>query len=86
VNATIGLTYEHGTQTFQEFVTIIPGFAIPVAQTENYDRYGVSPALSWQATDKLSTSLSYNYYLRQSNLPDRGYTFNGATLSFHYTF
>ncbi len=65
---------------------LAPGFGVLVNQTEIYDHFSVGPALSWQATAKLSTSLSYNYYLRESDLAGRGYTQNSVTLRASYTF
>jgi uncharacterized protein YaiE (UPF0345 family) len=79
-------TYTHGTQTFQTMEPVFPGLDLLVDQSEVFDQYAVGPVVSWQATDKFSTSLSYNYYLRESNLPGRGYTQNIFSLRLSYAF
>jgi hypothetical protein len=86
IGLSVNGNYVHGNQTFQNLVTIAPGLSIPFNQMEVYDQYSVGPALSWQATDKFSTSLSYNYYLRESNLPGRGYTQDIVSLRLNYAF
>jgi hypothetical protein len=78
--------YTHGTQTFQTLETVFPGLGLLVNQMEVYDQYSVGPSVSWQATDHFSTGLSYNHYLRESNLPGRGYTQNILSLRLNYAF
>jgi hypothetical protein len=82
----VGGSYVHGTQVFQNLVTLAPGFGFLLNQTEVYDLYSVGPSATWQATDKLSTSLGYTYYFRKSDLPDRGYTLNSISLRVNYNF
>ncbi len=53
---------------------------------ETYNQYGPGISLSRTLTDKLSGSLGYQFYLRDSNLPDRNYTVNIVSLNFNYTF
>ncbi len=79
-------TYEHGTQTFQSELIVAEGLAFLLNQTEVYDHYAVGPTVTWQATDKLSAKLSYNYYLRDSNLAGRGYRQNDLSLGLTYSF
>lgn len=55
-------------------------------RNENYTRYGGGFQLSWQATDKLSTTLGYSYWDRQSNIAGRSYTDNLVSLGVTYTF
>ena len=86
IGLTISASYEHGNQTLQNLVTVFPGFNVLVNQTEIYDRYGFAPSVSWRATDHLSASLSYNHYLRDSTLADRGYSQNSVGLRLTYSF
>ena len=55
-------------------------------QTEIDELYSVGGGLSWQAATKLSTGLSFNHYLRQSNLADRSYTANVLSVRVSYAF
>jgi hypothetical protein len=75
-------TYENGSQPLP--VTLPGGFM--TESLENYDRYGVQPQITWQLTAKLSSSLSYSYWLRQSNMAGRGYLDNSVSCIFNYTF
>jgi hypothetical protein len=65
-------SYEHGTQ--------LSGVA------ETYDQYGPGISLSRPITAKLTSSLGYQVYLRDSNLSGRNYTVNVVSLSFNYVF
>lgn len=78
--------YVHGNQSFQNSATLFPGLTVLINQSEVYNLYSAGPMLSWRATDKFSTSLGYNYYLRTSNLPGRGYTQNSLSLRLNYAF
>jgi len=86
IGLTVNASYVHGTQTFQNLVPVFPGFGLLLNQTENFDQYSMGPAVSWQATKKFSTSLSYNYYVRDSNLPARGYIENSFSMKLNYAF
>jgi len=86
INLTANAGYAHGTQTFQNFVSLFPGFGLLLNQTENYDQYSAGPTVSWQATSKLSTSLNFTHYIRDSNLPGRAYTANIISLKVNYAF
>jgi hypothetical protein len=77
-------TYEHGKQPFQTVVPIAPGIEFLFTENEIYERFGGGPNISWRATDKLTARLGYTYWLRQSNLPDRGYWQNTVTLGLTY--
>jgi hypothetical protein len=65
-------SFEHGTQLY--------GVA------ETYDQYGPGISLGRPITDKLSGSLGYQLYWRDSDLPGRNYTVNVVSLNFNYTF
>ncbi|HEX3798998.1 MAG TPA: hypothetical protein VH413_09885 [Verrucomicrobiae bacterium] len=82
----INAAYERGTQTFQNEIVIAEGLGFLVNQTENYDHYAVGPSFTWHATDKLTASLNYNYYLRDSNLAGRGYQDNTVAFKVDYAF
>jgi hypothetical protein len=78
-------SYEDGSQPLQlEYLFF--GFPIPYTETEHYHRYGGGLQASWQFTDRLSANLSYNRSLRDSNLPERGYTENSVSFGLNYTF
>ena len=53
---------------------------------ETYNQYGPGISLSRPITAKLSTSLGYQFYLRDSNLPDRNYIVNVVSLNLNYAF
>jgi hypothetical protein len=71
------LTYERGKE---------PQSRSTGAFTEVFDRYGAGVQLSHQLTRKLSTGIGYDYSLRKSNQPLRGYQQNRLTLHLHYQF
>jgi len=71
------LTYENGHQPFGVF---------PLLFTENYQRYGGGLSLGWKFTDHLSGNVSYSYWLRDSNLANRGYSENSVQAGLNYTF
>lgn len=77
----INLDYESGNQP-------LPFSVGPfiVQRNENYTRYGGGLQLSWQATDKISTTLGYSYWDRQSNIAGRSYNANMVSLGVTYTF
>ena len=64
-------SYEHGTQLY--------------AGGETYDQYGPGISLSRAITDKLSSSLGYQFYWRDSNQPGRNYTVNVVSLNLNYS-
>jgi hypothetical protein len=66
------LSYEYGTQLS--------------GTPETWDRYGFAINLGRSITSKLSGSLGYQFYLRQSDLPGRSYDLNVLSLSFNYVF
>ncbi|MEI6781651.1 MAG: outer membrane beta-barrel protein [Verrucomicrobiota bacterium] len=68
-------SYENGTQ--------LTGFA---GSTETYNQYGPGISLSRPITAKLSSSLGYQLYWRDSNLAGRNYTVNVVSLNLNYTF
>jgi hypothetical protein len=78
--------YEHGKQPFDFPVNIFPFGEVIFETVENYDRYGGGPSVAWQATDRISASLSYNYLLRTSNLPGLGYSQNSVFFTLKYSF
>jgi outer membrane protein assembly factor BamA len=53
---------------------------------ETYNQYGPGISLSRSITEKLSSSLGYQFYLRDSNQPNRNYTVNIVSLNLNYTF
>jgi hypothetical protein len=65
-------SYEHGSQVF--------------AGAETYDQYGPGISLSRPITAKLSSSLGYQLYWRDSNLPGRNYTVSVVSLNLNYVF
>jgi hypothetical protein len=65
-------TYYHGTQLY------VGG--------ETYDQYGPGISLSRTITAKLSSSLGYSLYWRNSDQPGRNYTVNVVSLTLNYTF
>jgi hypothetical protein len=75
-------TYENGRQPFP---VVLPG-GIVSQSIEKYELYGVQPQISWQLTGKLSASLVYSYWLRQSNVDGRDYLQNSVSCGFIYTF
>jgi len=72
VNLTTGFTYEHGKYLY--------------GYPEEFDRFGPSLRLSRYLTQKLSASLSYQFYWRDSNLPWRDYLMNIVNLSLRHQF
>ncbi|HVM49328.1 MAG TPA: hypothetical protein VMU04_14975 [Candidatus Acidoferrum sp.] len=67
-----GLSYEYGTQ-----LTGTP---------ETWDRYGLMLSVGRSLTSKLSASLAYQFYLRQSDTPGQTYNLNVVTLYLGYKF
>jgi len=66
------ITYEHGSYLY--------------AGAETYDQYSPGISLSRLITARLSSSLGYQLYLRDSNLPGLNYTVNVVSLSLNYMF
>ena len=65
-------SYERGSQVF--------------VGSETYDQYGPGISLSRPLTAKLSSSLGYQLYWRDSNLSGRNYTLSVVSLNFNYVF
>jgi hypothetical protein len=72
VSLATSFLYYHGTATS--------------SYSETYDQYGPQVTLSRPLTRKLSSSLSYQFYLRDSNQANRNYTVNLVSLNLNYTF
>jgi hypothetical protein len=53
---------------------------------ETYQQYGPGISLSRSITAKLSSSLGYQVYWRDSDLPGRNYIVNVVSVSFNYAF
>jgi len=70
-----GLTYEHGTE-----------LAVGTHETETFTRYGANISLGRTLTRKLSASIGYQFFWRESDLANRDYTENIFRLSFAYNF
>jgi hypothetical protein len=83
----LGLTtygvYESGFQP--EFVRINEGEVFFRAE-EDWERFGVGIALSYPLMRRLGASLSYRYYLRNSDLAEREYRQNSVALGLTYRF
>jgi Putative beta-barrel porin 2 len=65
-------SYEYGT-----YLTGTP---------ETFDRYGLGVSLGRSITTKLSASLGYQFYLRQSDLAGQSYNLNVVSLNLWYAF
>jgi hypothetical protein len=78
------VTYELGNQPL--LVPTPNAFTSAVLETENFSRDGFGANLSWSFTDHLSASIRYNFWQRSSNLPNRGYNQNVASLQLNYNF
>jgi len=72
VTLSTSFSYEHGSQL--------------AAGAETYDQYGPGITLSRPITAKLSSSLGYQVYWRDSDLPGRNYTVDVVSLGFNYAF
>jgi len=53
---------------------------------ETFDQYGPQIRLGWRLSDRLSGSLGYRVYWRDSDESDRGYSVNIVSLGLHYVF
>jgi hypothetical protein len=56
------------------------------SQSETFDQYGPQITLGRALTDKLSSTLGYQYYWRDSNEANRSYAVNIVSLNFTYRF
>lgn len=74
----LNATYQEGTQPLPQSVII--------NVLEHFRRYGCGGNISWQCTDSFSIALTYNYWLRRSDLPNRNYTDNSVSLNLSYGF
>jgi len=72
VTLNTSFSFEHGTELY--------------GVTETYDQYGPGINLSRSITDKLSGSLGYQLYWRESDLPGRDYTVSIVSVDLSYTF
>jgi hypothetical protein len=79
-------TYAQGTQPFEVPVNIFPFGTFIFQQLENYTYYNPAINASWRATDKLTTTLAYNHFVRDSNIPQNHYTANSISLALSYSF
>ena len=72
---TIGtsLEYDHGSQ-------------VAGSGSEAFDRYGAGITLGRSLTKKLSGSLGYHFFWRESDVPGQGYAVNVATVNLNYAF
>ena len=77
LNFSLDLNYQVGKQ---------PGTIGLFDTTENFDRFGISPGISYQITQKLSSSLNYSHWTRGSNIPGNRYGDDSITLQFEYAF
>lgn len=68
----ISLAYEHGTDV--------------VAGGESFNRFGPALSLERSLTESLTASLEYQFYQRDSNLPDHRYTTNIVMARLIYEF
>jgi len=72
ISLATAFVYNHGSQV--------------ISGGETFDQYGPQITLGRALTAKLSSSLAYQLYWRDSNLPGRNYTVNMVTLSLNYRF
>jgi hypothetical protein len=78
------VTYALGNQPL--LVPTPNAFTSAVLETENFSLEGFGANLSWSFTDHLSAGIGYNFWQRSSNLPNRGYDQNVASLQLNYNF
>jgi hypothetical protein len=77
LNLMLNLTYEKGQQ---------PLNGISSGNTENYDRYGISPGITYQFTEKLSGSVNFNFWDKSSSVNGNGYQQEMVGLQLQYHF
>jgi len=70
-------TFEHGDQG---------GGSGPGIISETYDYYGGTVSLGYSFIKRVSSSISYQYTLRNSSVASRAYTQNAVTLNLVYHF
>jgi hypothetical protein len=67
-----------------------PSIVVPVTLiedvSEHFRRYGGGPQITWLITNNTSAILSYNFWVRKSNLPHRNYVDNAVSLNLNYSF
>ena len=86
IGVSASFTYEQGTQPLENLVNVFPfGYFIAVS-TENYDRYGAGLTATWRATDRLSATLGYSHWLRDSNFKGNGYSVDSLSLNLRFAF
>jgi predicted porin len=68
-----GVVYEHGEE---------PGYLVD----ENYERISFSFGVSYDLTQRLTSSIGYRYQRRDSNIPGQNYQQNSVTLGVAYRF
>jgi opacity protein-like surface antigen len=76
VSLRIQLNYIHGEQTV----------AAGVDPSEVYDQWRGGAGISWSLSARLSSDLAYEYIVRESDQPNRGYNQNRVTLGLSYRF
>jgi hypothetical protein len=69
-----------GTYFSYEYGTYLTG------SQETFDRYGLGLTLGRSITKKLSATLGYQFYIRNSNLAGQSYTINFVSLNLWYAF
>lgn len=75
ISLNTGLSYEHGDQGAGD---------ITGGLVETYDWFGATIGVNWPIMKRLALGLNYRITLRDSDLPDRGYTQNVIGLTASY--
>jgi hypothetical protein len=86
INLAASVSYVQGNQPFEVPVTIFPFGTFIFLETENYERYSGALTASWRATQKITASLSYSHWTRQSNLAGNSYDVNSLSATLKYNF
>jgi len=86
IGAGISFGYTQGSQPLEVPVTLFPFGTAVFQEIENYHRYEAAINALWKANDKLSVSLAYNHYLRDSSFAGNSYNVNSVSLTMTYTF
>ena len=73
----LNLTYENGQQ---------PVNGISTQNVENYQRYGVNPGLFYQITKRLSGTLGYSFWDKNSTIDGNSYKQNTVNFQLQYNF
>ena len=97
LNFHLELDYQDGTQTYDLFepvqvIALTPPpphlvyELVPFPISENYSRYGISPGVDYQITKKMSASLGYYHWTRNSNISGNKYSFDSVNFQISYKF